>query len=635
MYVVTTNPSADKPDAVRAASSGRFVFRTNPESDIDTDPKIAYAITNDPEVTMCQRYNNGDDQLVVPQRSGSKCKANGDYEEIQCDDKSKECWCADQNGYEITDTRTTGSIKCPAIGGDPTPCQKEYAEKSRNWLLKGRYLPRCKTDGSYSKKQCHKSYCFCVNKDGVEIYGSRKNVSDGDLMCGPDPAFTKCERQRADNSANAAPGAFIPRCKANGNFEPAQCLGSVCYCVNINGISIPGTKVNIGQGRPKCEDPDDTLKKCERHAQKSLIDGGKFVPRCKRDGTYEDVQCDGSSGECWCVDKQGKEIPQTRSKDQVKCPQQKDPLTSCQKQYQDSWRNPVAGRSVPLCNPDGTYSKVQCYLSTCYCVDANGNQIKGTSVNSLRDGLPNCDDDAVKPKSDCQKKQAESQSSSSLSPRIRCKPDGSYSDVQCDKSTEECWCVNKNGEEVLGTRSLGVVKCSATVPLSPCQDRVKRGSGGKLALWNYVPYCSPDGGFQDVQCNAHTGNCWCVNINGLEFTETQSKKIPNCVTPVWYTPCQAHRQQVLGPTGNAPLGAYVPRCKPDGSYNNTQCQSGGPMCWCVDANGKEITNTRQPGAPNCDKPGDTTSVPVELGFVFDGSGQISHPDFLAQNHGGT
>lgn len=69
------------------------------------------------------------------------------------------------------------------------------------------------------------------------------------------------------------------------------------------------------------------------------------------------------------------------------------------------------------------------------------------------------------------------------------------------------------------------------VPLSPCQDRVKRGSGGKLALWNYVPYCSPDGGFQDVQCNAHTGNCWCVNINGLEFTETQSKKIPNCVTP--------------------------------------------------------------------------------------------------------
>ena len=46
MYVVTTDPSADKPDAVRAASGERFVFRTNPDSDIeDAYPKIAYAIT--------------------------------------------------------------------------------------------------------------------------------------------------------------------------------------------------------------------------------------------------------------------------------------------------------------------------------------------------------------------------------------------------------------------------------------------------------------------------------------------------------------------------------------------------------------------------------------------------------------
>lgn len=72
------------------------------------------------------------------------------------------------------------------IGGDPTPCQKEFSEKSRNWLLKGRQLPRCQPDGSYSKKQCFKSFCYCVNKYGVEIYGTRKNISVGDVMCGPD-----------------------------------------------------------------------------------------------------------------------------------------------------------------------------------------------------------------------------------------------------------------------------------------------------------------------------------------------------------------------------------------------------------------------------------------------------------------
>lgn len=67
-------------------------------------------------MTVCQRFNNGDEQFVVPKRSGAKCKANGEYEEIQCDDDSKECWCVDQNGYEVAGTRTTGTINCPEIG---------------------------------------------------------------------------------------------------------------------------------------------------------------------------------------------------------------------------------------------------------------------------------------------------------------------------------------------------------------------------------------------------------------------------------------------------------------------------------------------------------------------------------------
>lgn len=184
-------------------------------------------------------------------------------------------------------------------------------------------------------------------------------------------ALTTCESQRVDYATNPLPGAFIPRCKANGNFEAEQCHGSVCYCVNRNGIPIPGTEVNIGQGRPNCKDPgehgcfdnlvnfnlyhnlvfaliyalhinrnqpqwhcvtsfaDETLTDCERQVQNSLIDGSQFVPRCKRDGTYEDVQCDASSAECWCVDKDGKELPQTRSKDLVKCPDQSKRKSNC------------------------------------------------------------------------------------------------------------------------------------------------------------------------------------------------------------------------------------------------------------------------------------------------------------------
>ena len=72
---------------------------------------------------------------------------------------------------------------------------------------------------------------------------------------------------------------------------------------------------------------------------------------------------------------------------------------------------------------------------------------------------------------------------------------------------------------------------------------------------------------------------------------------------MWHTPCQAHRQRVIGPTGAAPIGAFVPQCRPDGGYEKTQCESSGPICWCVDVNGEEIPNTRLSGTPDCGKPG--------------------------------
>ena len=47
---------------------------------------------------------------------------------------------------------------------------------------------------------------------------------------------------------------------------------------------------------------------------------GILVPRCKLDGQYEEVQCQGSMGECWCVDVDGKELPGTRSPQLIRCP---------------------------------------------------------------------------------------------------------------------------------------------------------------------------------------------------------------------------------------------------------------------------------------------------------------------------
>ena len=66
-----------------------------------------------------------------------------------------------------------------------------------------------------------------------------------------------------------------------------------------------------------------------------------------------------------------------------------------------------------------------------------------------------------------------------------------------------------------------------------------------------------------------------------------------------FTPCVEHKHRVQGFTGVAPLGAYVPQCELDGSYSQVQCHSSTGYCWCVDEDGKERSQTRQRGRPNC------------------------------------
>ena len=66
---------------------------------------------------------------------------------------------------------------------------------------------------------------------------------------------TKCQRSRERRllKRKVRPNAFVPRCKANGDFKATQChkRTKYCWCVNRDGKQIPETRVRYG--KPNCK----------------------------------------------------------------------------------------------------------------------------------------------------------------------------------------------------------------------------------------------------------------------------------------------------------------------------------------------------------------------------------------------
>uniref|UniRef100_A0A8C9XTJ2 Nidogen 1 n=2 Tax=Sander lucioperca TaxID=283035 RepID=A0A8C9XTJ2_SANLU len=119
-----------------------------------------------------------------------------------------------------------------------------------------------------------------------------------------------------------------------------------------------------------------------------------------------------------------------------------------------------------------------------------------------------------------------------------------------------------------------------------------------------VDECQQDRCHHDAFCSNTQGsyNCQCrPGFHGDGFQCRPREK----------TPCERHRESAQAATSSSGIfsffrprpavGQYVPQCDRHGAYEPTQCHASIGQCWCVDASGQEVPNTRTgPGStPLC------------------------------------
>jgi hypothetical protein len=64
--------------------------------------------------------------------------------------------------------------------------------------------------------------------------------------------LSPCQQEAAN--ATGLIGAFVPQCEEGGSYSSVQCWFSTgyCWCVNADGIEIPGTSIQSWLGTPDC-----------------------------------------------------------------------------------------------------------------------------------------------------------------------------------------------------------------------------------------------------------------------------------------------------------------------------------------------------------------------------------------------
>ncbi|XDV49895.1 hypothetical protein PO909_019059, partial [Leuciscus waleckii] len=154
---------------------------------------------------------------------------------------------------------------------------------------------------------------------------------------------------------------------------------------------------------------------------------------------------------------------------------------------------------VPVCNPDGTYSEVQChsYTGYCWCVTPSGRPISGSAVANKKPQCQGSKNGKVNPK-DPGKSDPSTQIFEGES-----QPSADEEDIIAQYPT--LWT-----EQVRSRQN-------KTKPLSTSCDQEHLSAQEEAKQHKneavFVPDCAHGGLYKPVQCHPSTGYCWCVLVD--------------------------------------------------------------------------------------------------------------------------